>query len=236
MKLGHKIRKLVDPDIVASTREHLHRALHPLSSRKFQDELQANSAWVALRDKYPRGVKEVHRFADTKFWIRRNVERAQDLSLDRKPARHILDLGCGPGYFIYVAQKLGHTGVGLDLDEQPIFRDTLRLLNVRRIVHRIEPCQSLPAPERKFDLITSYLTCFHRLERVPDGNWRTWSPDQWQFFLDDIRTNQLQPAGTLLLEFHPQKNGQLYPADVRELFLRNNARLFRSRVFVTADD
>lgn len=236
MKLGHKIRKLVDPDIVASTREHLHRALHPVSAGKLRDELEKNRAWGALRQKYPRGVKEVHRFGDTRFWIKRNVERAQDLSLDRKPTRHILDLGCGPGYFIYVARKLGHTGIGLDIDEQPIFRDTLRLLNVHRIVHRIEPYQSLPTPERKFDLITSYLTCFHRIERSPNGDWRTWVPEQWQFFLEDVRTTQLQPAGTLVLEFHPQKNSELYSAEVRDLFLRNGARLFRSKVFVPATD
>jgi len=90
----------------------------------------------------------------------------------------------------------------------------------------------LPAPEKKFDLITSYLTCFHRLERLRDGNWRTWSAAEWQFFIDDVRANQLAEGGMLLLEFHPQKNGELYPADVRELFLKNRARIFRSKVFL----
>jgi len=234
MRLAHKLRKVVDPDIIASTREHVHRALHPVRTRKLHAELERDNTWDALRQKYPRGVKEVHRFGDTKFWIKRNTERAQDLSLDRGPRRHILDLGCGPGYFIYVAQKLGHSGIGLDIDEQPIFRDTLRLLKVHRVIHRIEPHRPLPLPRQKFDLITSYLTCFHRIERFPDGNWRTWSPNQWHFFLDDVCSNQLTEGGMLLLEFHPQKNGELYPGDVRELFLRNGARLFRSKVFMTA--
>ena len=234
MKLAHKLRKVVDPDIIASTREHMHRALHPVSARKLQAELERDKSWDALRQMYPRGVKEVHRFGDTKFWIKRNVERAQDLSLDRGPRRHILDLGCGPGYFIYVAQKLGHSGIGLDIDEQAIFRDTLTLLKVHRVVHRIEPGQPLPFPAQRFDLITSYLTCFHRIERLPDGIWHTWSPHQWQFFFDDVRRNQLSTAGMLLLEFHPQKNGELYSADVRNVFLRNGARLFRSKVFVSA--
>ena len=231
MRVGHKLRKLFDPDIIASTREHLHRALHPVSARKLHIALEQDKSWDALRQKYPRGVKEVHRFGDTKFWIKRNVERAQDLSLDRG-RRHILDLGCGPGFFLYVAEKLGHTGVGLDIDEQTIFRDTIRLLKVKRVVHCIQPRFHLPAPEKKFDLITSYLTCFHRLERLRDGNWRTWSAAEWQFFIDDIRANQLNKGGMLLLEFHPQKSGELYPADVRELFLKNRARIFRSKVFL----
>jgi hypothetical protein len=120
----------------------------------------------------------------------------------------------------------------LDIDEQAIFRDTLRLLKVKRVVHCIQPRFHLPAPEKKFDLITSYLTCFHRLQRLHDGNWRTWSAAEWQFFIDDVRAHQLAGGGMLLLEFHPQKNGELYPADVRELFLKNRARIFRSKVFL----
>ena len=235
MKLAHKIRKIFDPDIIDSTREHLHRALHPIDARHLWRELERDGSWEELRRKYPRAEKEIHRWGEAKFWIPRNVERAQDLSLDRPPRRHILDLGCGPGYFLYIAHKLGHSGIGLDMDEQPIFRETLRLLAVQRIVHRIAPLRSLPAPPKKFDLITSYLTCFHRIERSPDGNWRTWSPEEWQFFIDDVRANQLVPGGMLLLEFHPQRNGELYSGEVRELFLRNNARLFRSKVFLTTD-
>src|SRR5216110_3283435 len=161
MNFAHKLRKLFHPEIIGSMREHIHRAFHPVSARRLECELETDPSWEELRRKYPRGIKEVHRFGDTRFWIKRNVERAQDLSLDRPPRRHILDLGCGPGFFIYVAQKLGHTGIGLDVDEQPIFREAIALTGVKRIVHRIHPYQPLPGPERKFDLITSYLTCFH---------------------------------------------------------------------------
>jgi SAM-dependent methyltransferase len=232
MKLAHKVRKIFDRELVSSAREHFHRALHPVSARRLHSELEQNKAWDDLRRRYPRGEKEVHRFADTRFWVRRNVERAQDLRLDRPPPRRILDLGCGPGYFLYVAKRLGHEGIGVDIDEQPMFRETLRLLEVDRIVHRIKVRQPLPPNENKFDLITSYLTCFHRLERKADGNWRTWSTGDWQFFIDDVRANQLNREGTLLLEFHPQKNGELYSDEVRQLFRKNGARLFRSKLFI----
>jgi SAM-dependent methyltransferase len=232
MKLARKVQKLFDPDIIDSTRQHMRRKLHPINTSRLQRELENNESWRVLRRKYPPGEEAIHRWANSTFWIRRNVERAQDLGLDRPPSRRILDLGCGSGYFIFIARKLGHDVIGLDIDEKPIFRDILHLLGVQRIVHRIEPWQRLPATEEKFDLITSFLTCFHRIERMPDGNWLTWSPAEWQFFIDDLRTNQLALGGTLLLEFHPQKNGKLYCADVRELFRKNNARLFRSRVFI----
>ncbi|MGI9114964.1 MAG: hypothetical protein DLM52_10845 [Chthoniobacterales bacterium] len=234
MNLARKVQKLFDRDIIDSTREHVLRIFHPVNAREISSALAADGRWEELRRRYPRAEKEIHRWGDTSFWIPRNVERAQDLALDRPPTRHILDLGCGAGYFLYVARKLGHTGIGLDIDEQPIFRDALRLLEVPRIVHRIAPHQPLPPTAIRYDLITSYLTCFHRIERVADGNWRTWSPEQWQFFIDDVRAHQLAPGGTLLLEFHPQKNGELYSAAVRELFLANGARLFRSKVFLKA--
>ncbi|MBV9008568.1 MAG: hypothetical protein JO354_05280 [Verrucomicrobia bacterium] len=231
MNVAQKVGKLFRPEIFDSAREHAHRAMHPVSARRLLHELERDGAWDELRRRFPRDEKEVHRFGDTRFWIQRNVERAQDLSLDRPPRRRLLDLGCGPGFFNYVARKLGHPGVGLDIDEQPIFRETLRLLEVERIIHRILPGKPLPANELKYDLITSYLTCFHRLERLPDGQWRTWSPADWQFFLEDVRAHQLSPGGTLLLEFHPDKTGKLYPDHVRDLFTQNGARFFRSKVF-----
>src|SRR6202035_1527902 len=103
MNLAHKLRKLFDPEIIGSMREHLHRAFHPVSAHRLECELEKDPSWEGLRRKYPRGIKEVHRFGDTKFWIKRNVERAQDLSLDRGPRRAILDLGCHTGFFLYVA-------------------------------------------------------------------------------------------------------------------------------------
>ena len=232
MNFSHKLRKLFDPDIICSLGEHIHRAFHPIDARPLLEELEKDPAWKGLRQKYPPGIKQIHRWADASFWIKRNIERAQDISLDRGPRRHILDLGCGPGYFLYVAQKLGHSGVGLDTDEHAVFRDTLPLLGVKRIVHRIQPRFHLPSAEKKYDLITSYLTCFHRLERLRNGNWQTWSSAEWQFFIDDVRAHQLAEGGLLLLEFHPQKIGELYTPDVRELFLKNRARLFRSKVFL----
>lgn len=232
MNFSHKLRKLFDPDIICSLREHVYRAFHPIDANRLLPEIEKNPAWEELHRKYPPAVKEIHRWGNGKYWIQRNVKRAQDLSLDRGPHRHILDLGCGAGYFLHVAQKLGHSGIGLDIDEQEIFRDILPLLGVKRVVHRIQPHFHLPPPETKYDLITSFLTCFHRLERLRDGNWQTWSASEWQFFIDDIRAHQLAKGGLLVLEFHPQKNGELYAPDVRELFLKNRARLFRSRVFL----
>jgi hypothetical protein len=106
MNFAHKLRKFFDPEIIGSMREHIHRAFHPVSARRLQRELETDPSWEELRRKYPRGIKEVHRFGYTKFCINRTVERAQDLYLDRGPRRHILYLGCCPCFFLYVAERL----------------------------------------------------------------------------------------------------------------------------------
>src|SRR5256885_8605776 len=55
----------------------------------------------------------------------------------------------------------------------------------------------ISSADKKYDLITSYLTCFHRLERLRNGNWQTWSSAEWQFFIDDVRAHQLAEGGQI---------------------------------------
>ena len=108
-------------------------------------------AWEDLRARYPQrpDAPRINRFSDVDHWLKINIERAQDLWLDRSPPLRILDLGCGPGYFLYVCKQLGHEGVGVDIDEQPLFRETTALLGVRRVIFRIEPQTPLARSRRK---------------------------------------------------------------------------------------
>src|SRR5437879_13588773 len=135
MNFPHKLRKLFDPEIIGSMREHIHRAFHPVSARRLQRQLETDPSWGELRWKYPRGIREVHRFGDTNFWIKRNVERAHDLSVDRGRCRHILDLGSGPANFLYVADKLGYLSLGFDIYEQAIYRYPRPLLELAHVAH-----------------------------------------------------------------------------------------------------
>jgi len=98
MKLSRKVHKLFSPEALASVYEHASRSTHPVSARRILATL--DRAEVAkLREHYPRGPNfpKINRFADVPYWIKINVERAQDLWLDRTPPRRILDLGCGAG-------------------------------------------------------------------------------------------------------------------------------------------
>ena len=237
MKLSHKVKKLFSRDVLESLQEHTARWTHPVNSDRILATID-HAEFATLRERFP--YKEtsprINRFEDAAYWIGINVERAQDLWLDRAAPLRILDLGCGAGYFLYVSQFLGHQTLGLDTDNEPLFRATTQLLNVDRVIGRIQPNVPLPDLGKRFDLVTAHRICFHRLGRSTEGERREWTPAQWKFFIDDVRDHVLEPEGRLLLDFNPRRDGSSFftPA-LRAFFLSEGARIFRSKALLAAN-
>lgn len=165
MNLTRKVQKLLSVEGWESSVEHVRRWAHPVDTRQMRRETEG-PAWDELRRRYRQPaangakLRDSVKWVDSAYWINVNVERAQDLELNRRPPGRILDLGCGAGYFLFVCQHLGHGAVGLDIDEDPLFRETTALLDVHRVIGRIEPGQPLPGIDGTFDLITSHCVCF----------------------------------------------------------------------------
>jgi SAM-dependent methyltransferase len=235
MKLSRKFRKLFSFEALESVYEHLSRSVHPVNLERVLATL--NQADVAkLRARYPVGANspKINRFANVPYWIKINLERAQDLWLDRTPPLRILDLGCGAGYFLYVSKFFGHDVLGLDLDDHPLFRDTLALLAVPRVIWRINPGVPLPHLERKFDLIAAHRICFQRIEGAASG--KEWSSEDWKFFINDIRNRFLNPNGRLLLDFNPRPDGSsFFTPELRSFFTSQAARIRRSKALLAAN-
>ena len=166
MNLARKVQKLFTAEAIESLFDHAKRWSHPVDEQKILRGID-RKAWDDLRARYPQrpDAPRINRFSDVDHWLKINIERAQDLWLDRSPPLRILDLGCGPGYFLYVCKQLGHEGVGVDIDEQPLFRETTALLGVRRVIFRIEPQTPLPDLGEKFDLVTGHRVCFQKTVR-----------------------------------------------------------------------
>ena len=237
MRFSRKLQKLLSTELFASGFEHLSRLTHPVNKQRILEKLD-RAQFEKLRDQYPYrpGSPRINRFEDVVYWIKINIERAQDLWLDRSPPLRILDLGCGAGYFLYICRLFGHEGLGLDTDEEPLFRGTTKLLNVRRAVSRIHPQVSLPDLGEKFDLVTAHRVCFHRIARAENGEWTVWTPADWEFFINDIRTRFLKPDGRLLLDFNPRPDGSsFFTSELRACFLSEGARIFRSKALLAAD-
>jgi SAM-dependent methyltransferase len=237
VRLSRKLQKLFSRDAAESLWEHTCRWTHPVSSRRILATIDLPK-FARLREQYPYrpDARKINKWEDANYWVKVNVERAQDLWLDRTPPLRILDLGSGAGYFLYVCRFLGHEGVGLDVDVEPLFRGTTALLNVQRVISRIDPGVALPDLGQKFDLLTAHRVCFNRIERAADGGWKEWSATDWRFFISDIRTRFLRPGGRLLLDFNPQPDGiSFFAPELRAYFLSEGARIFRSKALFAAD-
>jgi SAM-dependent methyltransferase len=235
MRFSRKLRKLFSRDAVASASEHLSRLTHPVNKRRILDDID----WIQFRDlrhRYPYrpGSPQINRFEDIVYWIDINVERAQDLWLDRSVPLRILDLGSGAGYFLYVCKHFGHDVIGFDTDSEPLFGATMELLGVPRVIGRIERQTPVPDFGRKFDLVTAHRICFQRIGKVRDR--LEWSPVDWEFFLDDVRAHLLEPNGRLLLDFNPRPDGSsFFTPELRKFFLSQGARIFRSKALLGKD-
>ena len=236
VRFSRKFQKLFSRDAAESLWEHACRSLHPVTYRRILATID-RSELERLRERYPYrpNARRINAYQDARYWIDVNVKRVQDLWLDRSRPLRILDLGCGPGYFLYLCRLFGHEGVGLDPDDEPFFRGTTKLFGVQRVIARIHPQTPLP-DLKKFDLVTGHRVCFHRIARTENGEWLEWSPADWEFFISDIRTRFLKPEGRLLLEFNRRQDGSsFFTEEWRAFFLSQGARIRRWKALLAAD-
>jgi SAM-dependent methyltransferase len=237
VRLSQKFQKLFTRDATESLWEHACRWTHPVSSRRILATID-EAELVRLREHYPYrpNARKINAYEDANYWVGVNVKRLQDLWLDRSPPLDILDLGCGPGYFLYLCRLFGHEGLGLDPDDEPFFRGTTKFFGVSRVVARIKAQTPLPDLGKQFDLVTAHRVCFHRIARRENGEWLEWSEADWKFFINDVRTRFLKPNGRLLLEFNRRADGSsFFTPELRAFFEAQGARIMRWKALLAAD-
>lgn len=198
----------------------------PLLAKIDQDRLRAlQSKLASLPPDAPALWRHYAKYLEVEKRLTINIERAQDLDLDRLPPQQILDLGCGGGFFLFVARDLGHEGLGLDLAGVPVFDALVDLLHVERKVHRVTAFEPLPDLGRSFDLITAFATAF---QGSKEDSWR-WGAAEWDFFLNDLRS-RLNPGGRIFLDLNAAYDGRYYTPEVLQVFVRRGARVERGKI------
>ena len=143
-------------------------------------------------------------YADVELWLARSWKAARRLGLDTSPPLDVLDIGIGPGYFLYVCQQLGHRS------SASTARATIR--SGRRSVNgsasqcgraHYRAVQLLPATELgTFDLVTAFRAQFNFNKEAK----RLWNLDEWNFFLDDLRDHIMRPNGRVALKLAKQEH------------------------------
>jgi SAM-dependent methyltransferase len=179
-----------------------------------------------IQKRYADSNDRYAKYANVEHWLKINLPRVRELKLDRSAPKRILDLGCGAGFFLFLAKQFGHRAIGVDVDLYPISNELIELFGVERVTHRIRGFEPLPDFGSKFDLITAFSSAFGRSEDESRG----WTVDEWRFFLDDVDRHRA-PGGEILLEINSGKDKRYYPAAVRDFFLERGARVGRERVW-----
>ena len=227
-KLPHKLWKLVNGETLVSARRHTLRLLRPnrfhLETKRVIETIDPKG-FEQIRQRYPvKGpTADSPKFLELERWIDINIRRTRDIELDLGRPKRILDLGCGAGYFLYIVQLLGHDGLGLDLDQLPMFGDLTSLLGVRRVIWQIKAFDPLPDLGR-FDLITAFLICFNRHKQA-----NVWGVPEWEFFLDDL-AKHLTLRGRVWLELNQEYDGTFYKPELKEFFQKRGAKIDRHKV------
>jgi SAM-dependent methyltransferase len=229
VRFRHKIQKLVDGKSLASARKHTlrllrtngfrletKRVINTIDSVKFE-QIRRRYAVADPGADWPK-------YLDLKRWMGVNIRRIRQLELDLSRPKHILDLGCGAGYFLYIAQLLGHSGFGLDMDRLPMFREITSLLGVRRVVQQIQAFRPLPSFGQRFDVITAFMICFND-HKMPG----LWGVPEWEFFLDDL-AKHLRPRGRVWLELNQEYDGTFYTPELKEFFRKRGAKIVEHKI------
>jgi SAM-dependent methyltransferase len=235
MRFSHKIAKLTSGSAFSSARSHLRRFIF---AWRVPIKLEANAIIDTIdREKFEQIYERYAvddpgedwpKYLDLPRWIDINIRRIRDVELDIVTRKRILDLGCGAGYFAYIAQLLGHEVVGLDLDDLPMFAESTQMLGVRRVIWRVQPFVPLPDLGDKFDVVTAFMICFNN-HKQPD----LWGVPEWEFFLDDL-SRHLTPRGRVWLELNREYDETFYTPQLREFFESLGAKIDNHRVVLNS--
>jgi len=231
MRFSHKIAKLATGRAFSSARSHLRRFIFGWGTPV---KLEANAIIDTIdREKFEQIYERYAvddpgedwpKYLDLPRWIDINIRRIRDVELDLVSRKRILDLGCGAGYFAYIAQLLGHEVVGLDLDDLLMFGESTQMLGVERVIWRVQPFVPLPDLGDKFDLVTAFMICFNN-HKMPD----LWGMPEWEFFLDDL-ARHLTPRGRVWLELNMEWDGTFYTPELRDYFESRGAKIDNQKV------
>jgi SAM-dependent methyltransferase len=222
MKLRRKLAKLVRGETYRRGWRRAQRSVFRLPFGPVLAGVDQNRL-VEIQNLYA-GAK----YADVEQWLRVNRERVQDLKLHRSPPQRVLDLGCGGGFFLFILKRFGHSVLGLDVDESPLFKELLEVFGVPRTLFRVQPFESLPNLHQQFDWITAFSIGFDRYRTTNSR----WGPSEWDFFLHDLQ-RRLAPGGKIYLTLNPLPNGDYLTPELRDFFSKRGADIERERIFFT---
>jgi SAM-dependent methyltransferase len=226
MNIFHKIGKLGRAVTYERAWRRAQRSIFPLPLAPITAQID-RAQLREIQNRYADSAAGFAKYTDIDRWLPLAREHVQDLKLHRTSPQRILDLGCGGGFFLFILKQLGHDVLGLDIDEQPLYRELVELFAVPRVGWIIKPFEPLPDLGRRFDWVTAFSISFDRATR---GRPR-WGPNEWNFLVDDLQQRHLASGGKMYFALNPGVSGNFYTPELRDFFVHRGAKVERERVF-----
>jgi len=231
LKLSHKIAKLGSPLTYRRAVRRIRRRVFPIRTTTLLEKIDQERL-RALQEQYglwsptaSTGWPDYAKYLDLPAFLPLNIRRVQDLNLQSGPPLDILDIGCGAGYFLFVAQAQGHRGLGLDVAGIPVFDAMVDLFGVRRMIYTIKAFEPMPDLGLKFDLITGFSTSFHGKR---EHSW-CWGAKEWDFFITDLKRH-LKREARIFFGLNPIDGDNYYTPETLEVFMRHGADVERENI------
>ena len=156
------------------------------------------------------------KYLNLKKYLHRAVVRVYQLDLPSENSLDILDIGTGTGYFPYVCEYFGHHCYCIDVDDIDMYNQITKYLQLRRVVHEIKALELLPVLPKRFDIITAHATNFNKYTRFLHCD--AWGVQEWTFFMEDLRNNQLKKLGRIHLQINAGKDNIYFSEAVQSYF------------------
>jgi len=188
-----------------------------------------------LAETYDGRLIDHGKYADVQTHVLRQARAAVGLGLHRRFPLRVLDIGSGFGYFLAVAQFLGHQVTGVDLPRASgqvaaFYEDACKLLGVRRVDWVVRPDAEVPPlAAGPFDLITAWQITFngHNTSQL-------WGVAEWSGFLMRL-AGLCSLRGEIVLSFNTERrSGQFINSDLSQYLDVLGARRQRNLVRLRA--
>jgi len=161
----------------------------PIPIKRLTQPQRQQMAALHKRDPEAYGSKFLRR---PDKWLSYACQAVRLLGLEHMPRQSVLDIGCGPGYFVAACRRLKHDAIGFDMNEG-VLKDAATVLEAPYITHRITTAQHLPRPLGVFDLVT-----------MSGVNLRAWNNWGWDEHIAFARTvlEHVRPGGRFVVLPH----------------------------------
>lgn len=172
--MSDKIKLRLNTEVREFVNTHTNAIINKISSRTIEHLNEFRKDYPGIEGgKY---IQKMRSYVEEKLAFYYYMDIPDDKSIT------CLDIGTGSGYLPFIMEHFGHECVAMDLDTSPVFNETVKMLGVNRISHRVEAFQPIPKMKHKFDYIVGTRVCFNNHMRE-----NHWKEEEWRFFINDIQ-------------------------------------------------